>query len=245
MRIQIYAINLDRSADRWERLSQQAGDLDLNLVRVPGVDGLQVSTGERVDCDEQAFRRNNGRAILPGEYGCYRSHLKALSTFLDSGQSIGLIIEDDIELTSQFLPRVEAAVAALPPRADIIKLCNHRLVWFRSVAVSSMGDEIGRAAHGPQGSTACYAITRAGAINLAAALARMEYPWDVALERGWANGTEVYSTRENVANLARHKTTIANRAAYKATKFPWWKRFRTYAHRAQESARRIRYALRG
>jgi glycosyl transferase family 25 len=244
MSIDIYAINLDRSEDRWAKLSQQAAELRLNLVRVPGVDGLQVSVDERVDCDEQAFRRNNGRKILPGEYGCYRSHLKALSTFLDSRQATGLIIEDDIVLTSQLVARAEATVAALP-RADIIKLCNHRTVWFTSLAVSSLGDEVGRAAHGPQGSAACYLITRAGASKLAASLARMEYPWDIALERGWANGTEVYSTRKNVAELARYKTTIANRAAYRGTKYSWWKRLATYGVRIQESARRISYALRG
>lgn len=197
-----------------------------------------------MDCDEKAFRRNNGRTILPGEYGCYRSHLQALSVFLGSGLPFGIIVEDDVDMTADLVARMEAAFDALP-RADIIKLCNHRTVWFRRQAVSSLGDEIGRAAHGPQGSAACYGVTRSGAAKLLTALSTMEYPWDVALERGWATATEVYSTKEDVAVLARHKSTIANRAAYRGTKFPWWKRLRTHGTRIKESAWRISYALRG
>lgn len=242
MDIGIYAINLDRSTDRWARLARQAGELNFRLVRIPGVDGAQIAKADWIDCDETAFRRNNGRTVLDGEYGCYRSHLNAISTFLETGEPIGIIVEDDIELGPDLLARTHAALEALPA-TDAIKLCNHRMVWFRIFATSSLGDDIGRAAHGPQGSAACYAVTRAGAVKLINGLQRMEYPWDVALERGWATKTEIYATRQNVVSPGRHGTTIASRSIYRGTKFKWWRRLKAYADRTWESARRICYAV--
>lgn len=242
MNIGIFAINLDRSSDRWARLARQAAELDFRLIRVPGIDGAQVDRRDWIECDETSFRRNNGRTILPGEYGCYRSHLKALSDFLETNQPIGIIVEDDIELGADLLLRTQAAFAVLPD-ADVIKLCNHRIVWFKVFATSSFGDEIGRAGHGPQGSAACYAVTRAGAGKLLVRLQRMKYPWDIALERGWAMKAEIFTTRVNIVAPGRHGTTIATRSVYRDTKFKKWRRLKAYAERFLESARRLRYTF--
>ena len=244
MTISIYVINLDRSQDRWAELEKQMENLDLVVTRVPAVDGAQVAVSDRIDCDAASFQRNNGRTILPGEYGCYRSHLKALSAFVESGELLGVIIEDDVRLSADLPARVDAAFKALPD-AGLIKLCNHRMVWFKCFATSSLGDEIGRAAHGPQGSAAGYAITRVGALKLLQALRTMQYPWDVALERGWATGISTYTTRRDLVRLERGVSTIGRRAVYRETKFPWWRRLSTYGCRVLESGRRLRYAFFG
>lgn len=241
MDIRIYAINLDRSKERWEIVSRQASQFDLTVVRVPGVDGSLVLAGDRIDCDEAAFRRNNGRTILPGEYGCYRSHLAALRRFVDSNEPVGIIVEDDIELRAELPERVAAAFAAVP-KMGVIKLYNHRVVGFRLFGTSTFGDEIGRTAHGPAGSAACYAVTHQAATRLLVALARMEYPWDIALERGWATNLSICTFRSNLTVARREDTTIASRSVYKSAKFPWWKRWRTYLHRIGETVRRARYA---
>jgi len=242
--MRIYAINLDRSISRWEALSRQATALELPLVRVSGVDGTQVRPESREGCDTRAFERNSGRALLAGEYGCYRSHLKALNAFIEAGEHDAVIVEDDIELSADILARARAAIDAVPC-ADLIKLFNHRVVGFRRVATSKLGDEIGRAAHGPQGSSACYVITRTGAERLADRLRIMEYPVDVALERGWASGAQIYTTRRNVAVPSREESTIATRAIYRSVKFPWWKRLGTYTTRLTEALCRIAYAYGG
>jgi glycosyl transferase family 25 len=117
------------------------------------------------------------------------------------------------------------------------------MVWFKVFATSSFGDEIGRAGHGPQGSAACYAVTRAGAGKLLVCLQRMKYPWDIALERGWAMQAEIFATRVNVVAPGRHGTTIATRSVYRDTKFKKWRRLKAYAERFLESARRLRYTF--
>ncbi|WP_242218901.1 glycosyltransferase family 25 protein [Shinella zoogloeoides] len=244
MSLRIYAINLDRSIDRWNVLSRQAEALGLPLSRVPGHNGAAILPEDRIDCDMRAFERNNGRTILPGEYGCYRSHLEALAAFYQTGEPVGVIVEDDIELSADLLVRAGSAVEALP-EADVIKLFNHRIVGFKRAVVSRTGDEIGRTMHGPQGSAACYVVTHLGAERLIEGLKIMEYPWDVALERGWASGVRIYTTRQDVASPTRDGTTIATQSAYRASKFPWWKRLRTYGIRIVEAARRIAYVHNG
>ncbi|MCM2458020.1 glycosyltransferase family 25 protein [Rhizobium sp. CG4] len=244
MDICIFAINLDRSVDRWERLKGQLESLGLPAVRVSGVDGTTIAMNDRVDCNTRSFERNNGRSILPGEYGCYRSHLKALSEVHLSGKQVAVIIEDDLDVTRDLIARAQSAVEAVP-NADVIKFFSHRVVGFRRVATSKAGDDVGRASHGPLGSAACYVVTRRGAEKLAKTLKVMEYPIDIALERGWDSGAQVYTTRSNVAVPIRGTTTIATRAIYKRSKFPWWKRFRTYGIRIAEAAHRIRYARLG
>lgn len=243
MNVTILAINLDRSADRWEALSQAAARLGLSLTRVSAVDGKLTQEAKREAVDDAAFRRHTGRLMLAGEYGCYRSHIKALNAFLATGDDIALIIEDDVELSSALKDRVQAAFEAVPD-ADVIKFFNHRVVGFRKTSTSSRGDDIGRAIHGPLGSSACYAVSRRGAALLIKHLTVMRYPWDAALERGWDHGGLVYTTRSNVANIARGGTTIATRDIYRSVKFPKWKRLGTYLLRLRDDFVRLAYAFR-
>jgi len=243
MKLEIFAINLDRSTDRWETLSKTATALGLSLARVSAVDGKLTPEAEREAVDDAAFRRNTGRLMLAGEYGCYRSHIKALHAFLATNNDIALIIEDDVELGADLKDRAEAAFEAVPD-ADVIKFFNHRVVGFRRTSTSSRGDDIGRAIHGPLGSSACYAVSRRGAKLLIEHLTVMRYPWDAALERGWDHSGHVYTTRKNVATIARGGTTIATRDIYRSVKFPKWKRLGTYIRRFRDDFVRLTYALR-
>lgn len=242
MDVAAFAINLDRSPDRWRTLSDRAREFDLPLNRVSAVDGAGIPETEQEAVDRLAFHRNVGRLLLAGEYGCYRSHLKALHAFLDSSADIGLIIEDDVGLTQGLYARVEAAFHSAP-KAHVIKFFNHRIVGFRHTVTSSFGDEIGRAIHGPLGSTACYAVSRFGAELLINHLAVMRYPWDVAVERGWDHGAQVYVLRKNIVTIARGETTIASRDIYRSVKFPKMKRLGTYARRLRDDVARISYAF--
>ncbi|MDH4414481.1 MAG: glycosyltransferase family 25 protein [Rhizobium sp.] len=243
MNVTIFAINLDRSTDRWQVLADRATELGLPLTRVSAVDGKLTPEAEREAVDDGAFRRHTGRLMLAGEYGCYRSHIKALHAFLETDADIALIIEDDVELNADLKVRVQAAFEAVPD-ADVMKFFNHRVVGFRKTGTSSRGDDIGRAIHGPLGSSACYAVSRRGATLLIEHLTIMRYPWDAALERGWDHGANVYTTRQDVARIARGGTTIATRDIYRSVKFPKWKRLGTYVRRLRDDFVRLFYALR-
>ncbi len=233
MKLEIFAINLDRSTDRWKILADRASALGLSLTRVSAVDDKLTPGAKREAVDDAAFRRNTGRLMLAGEYGCYRSHIKALKAFLAANDDSALIIEDDVELSADLKDRVHAAFEAVPD-ADVIKFFNHRVVGFLMTYTLSLDDEIGRAIHGPLGSSACYTVSRRGAVLLIKHLTVMRYPWDAALERGWDRGALVYTTRMNVANIARGGTTISTRDIYRSVKFSKWKRLGTYARRLRD-----------
>jgi glycosyl transferase, family 25 len=243
MKLEIFAINLDRSTERWQVLARHAEQLALHLNRVSAVDGRQIAEGDRESVNDRAFRRNMGRTMLPGEYGCYRSHIKALQQFLASPAERAVIIEDDLQLGDNFFARVTAAFAAAPS-ADVIKFFSHRVVGFRRTAKTSFGDELGRALHGPLGSAACYGVTRRGAERLIGHLTTMRFPWDVALERAWDHGAAFYTSRGNIGTVAPGGSTIATREIYRSVKFPKWKRFGTYSLRLKDDIQRFAYAFR-
>jgi glycosyl transferase, family 25 len=241
--LRIYAINLDRAAGRWERLRDQAIRFGVNVVRIAAVDGGTVPENERIDFHAHQFIYHNGRTQLPGEYGCYRSHLAALAQFLESGDEHAVIIEDDIDLNPRLIPRALAALAAVP-ELSVIKLVNHRAVGFKPIVRTEEGDIVGRCLHGPQGSGACYALTRKAAEKLIVSLRPMLLPFDVALERGWSTGVQTFSTEDNLVEFShfRADTAIGRRVHYRAVKKHFLLRASAHWFRTHDQIRRWYYA---
>ncbi|MFT4180992.1 MAG: glycosyltransferase family 25 protein [Rhizobium sp.] len=242
--VQIYVINLDRSHERWERLCRQAVLYGLNVVRVCAIDGSKIPEDERIDFHPQQFIYHNGRQLLAGEYGCYRSHLLALQQFIASGDKMALIMEDDVELNDRLVPRALAAMDSVCG-ARLVKLVNHRLVGFKPIAETRENDVVGRCMHGPQGSAACYIVNRAAAKKLVVTLKQMLLPYDVALERGWSTGVETFSTLENLAEFSPHRadTTIGKRMHYRAVKRHFLLRATAHWFRACDQFQRWYYAM--
>jgi glycosyl transferase, family 25 len=244
MKIGVYVINLNRSIARWEGLSRKADALELEVVRISGVDGSQIQPHDAADINKRQFLLRNGRNYLPGEHGCYRSHVKALTEFLESSNDAAIIMEDDVELQADLVRRAEAALGAIP-KAELIKLLNHRSKGFRERAKTKFGDMIGRCVHGPQGSAACYLVTRSGAKKLLQTMSVMVYPFDIALERGWATRVNTFTVKNNLIELGpnSHQTAIATKLDYRRQKFKGMRRSVTHLLRAADYARRIRYSL--
>jgi glycosyl transferase, family 25 len=240
----IYLINVDRATDRMAEVLRQSAALSIEINRVPGIDGLASPRDQWIDVDERKFLRQHGRRILPGEYGCYRSHLLALQRFLASGHEAAIVMEDDTRLDDRFLRRANSARAAMPG-ADVIKFVNHRWKGFITSRLSGEGDGLGRCLFGPQGSTACYLVTRSGAQKISNRLRIMSLPWDVAIERGWQTGTSIYSTRTDLAGFTqfRRKTMIGTRKTYLAAKLPPWQRVPAYLFRTIDFFRRLAYVV--
>ncbi|MDE1991570.1 MAG: glycosyltransferase family 25 protein [Rhizobiaceae bacterium] len=244
--IGIYVINLDRCVERWSAIRSQARRYGIPIIRVPAIDGREIAPEDYVDVDRMSFLRHGGRQLLPGEYGCYRSHLRAISTFLGSSFDAAIIMEDDVEMACDLVERASQIIDAVD-EADVIKLFNHRSRAFRRAATTALGDEVGRCLHGPQGSAACYAVTRRGAQRIATSMKTMTYPFDAALERGWFHGANVFTVRQNLVNLGPFSkiTQIATRDDYRAIKTNGLKRLPTHLLRMLDFSRRVKYALVG
>jgi len=242
--VQAFVINLARSADRLERITASVPGSGLAIQRIGAIDGSQIVPERRSDLNLAKFRRWHGRNVLDGEYGCYRSHIIALSTVVQQNLPIAIIAEDDIVFTRNLGMRVGSLMHA-QPGIDVLKLVNHRVSGFISHGRSALGDEFGRCVHGPQGSAACYAVTRKGAADLLSALSVMWLPYDIALERGYSTGVSTYTTREPLVVLEGHRspTTIATRDQYRAAKLPKIMQITTACFRGWDYLRRTRYAM--
>ncbi len=243
--VPVYAINLDRSRDRWDRLKAEADRIDVDLRRVPAVEGRLLNPDEIEDFDAAAFRRRHGRVALPTEIGCYFSHLRALETIAAAPEPYAVVVEDDIV----FLPDFKPVVAQLTELRgwDVVKLIKNRPAAFRPIRRLDGKIAVGRCLHGPQGCAAAYLVTRDGAARVLAAMRRMRLPFDVELERGWAGGYRVFSLNENLVKFAGGlaSTIIAQgRSVYAKTRLPTWRRGPTLLFRTVDYLRRIAYALR-
>jgi glycosyl transferase family 25 len=95
----IYYINLDRSAERRDRIENELDRYGLLAERIPAVDGSQLT-------DAELFRhydpnKNSSEYFAPlkkSEIACFLSHRKVLRQFVEGGDSdFALVLEDDAE----------------------------------------------------------------------------------------------------------------------------------------------------
>lgn len=217
----------------------------MKLERIEAVDGSTIPPADRANVDAFRFARYHGRTVLDGEYGCYMSHLAALQRVVDRDDDIAIITEDDIGFTRGLAERVRSVFDA-SPGMDLLKLFNHRTSGFVSHGRSALGDEFGRCMHGPQGSAACYAVTRAGAQKLLDELTPMWLPYDIAFERGWATGAATYTTRDPLVDFLGDAaaSTIATREEYRNAKLPKLQQLPTALFRGADYVARSLYSFR-
>ncbi|CAH0282993.1 glycosyltransferase family 25 protein [Agrobacterium fabrum] len=239
----IYIVSIARARARLEKMLEGASGLGLDLRPVEGVDGKTISPDDWRDFDRRGFELRNGRHALPGEYGCYASHIKALETFLATDAPVAVIVEDDVAFTPDFSERVKAMVAAMPDDA-IVKLTNHRRKGFKARKTSALGDTFGRCIYGPQGSSACYIISRRAAERFLKTARRMTLPFDRALECGWGYGTEVYITDKDFLPFGDPDTLVGTRDEYRGSKFARLKRVPAYLSSFYDNIARYIYAYR-
>ena len=108
----VWLINLDRSTARREAMEARLSALGLPYTRFSAIDGRAEWDRLVASVDIAAFRRNVGREVLPGEIGCYASHLGVWQALLDSPHEVALILEDDVVFHDDFLPALDPVMDA-------------------------------------------------------------------------------------------------------------------------------------
>jgi glycosyl transferase family 25 len=242
VKINYYALNLNRSPDRWAAISEDARACGITLTRIAAVDGKDVPPQERTILDEAGFRRWHGKIPLDGEYGCYQSHLNAFDAFLASDADAAVVFEDDAQPLPSFRETIEALVAV--DDWDLVKLMHHRMALFSSLRALVGDRKLGKAWFGPTGGSAAYLVNRFAAQRLREKLVPMQLPYDVALERGWSFGLRVRHVRPDLvrANPETKATLIGGPRLYAKHKLPPYRRLSTLAFRTGELVRRAIYA---
>lgn len=240
--LQTFVINLDRSTDRLERISQRLQQLGLPFTRVSAVDGRQLGERERGEAiDEATFQRLHGMTSLPGELGCYLSHVKVMHAFLATDAEAALILEDDVQ-PDPALPQVLQALLAAPAHWDMVKISGvhsgtpvrvHRLTdrhWLAVMLTRCTG-------------SSAYVINRRAAQAYADGLLPMTLPYDHVFDQGWHFDLKVRVVQPLAALHDSVVATTITPSGAASRKFHWTRRLNAYWFRAVNEWRRVRYAL--
>lgn len=122
---QTYLINLDRATDRLERMKKEFEKTGISYHRISAVDAKNLKG------DEYIVKNRYDRDLIPGEIGCYLSHVVTLQEFLKSDAAFALIIEDDAVLPENLKKIIEETLAQYneleeKDHWDVLKLNSRR-----------------------------------------------------------------------------------------------------------------------
>jgi glycosyl transferase, family 25 len=122
-------------------------------------------------------------ALLPGEVGCYASHLVAAKQVVARDLSQAIILEDDAELQPGFMTLVSKAVGAAPAGWDIVHLSSVFKKSIIGVADLGEGHRLVRYTQWPANTAACV-LSNKGARKILAPQHRFR-PVDIERRYAW------------------------------------------------------------
>ena len=112
-----YCINLDRRPDRLDHMTGQFGRHGMPFERIPAVDCQRPEVAaEATKCLPTSL----GPRISAAAYACFQSHREAWRRLVASGESHGLILEDDLLLADGIAEYL--GDGWVPPDADLVRL---------------------------------------------------------------------------------------------------------------------------
>jgi glycosyl transferase family 25 len=119
--LKCYIINLDRAKDRWEETSNKFLSVGMNVIRVPAIDGKELSP-PYPDFAPWRYFFYYGRMAVPNVIACYLSHIKALQIFLETDAKHAIICEDDVSPQPELGKVIEDAMQ-YSDHWDLLRLC--------------------------------------------------------------------------------------------------------------------------
>ena len=226
MDIPCYVINLDRSKARLEAFANAADTSGLKFSRVAAIDGISLPIEQWVEFDAKKFGRTNGRIALPGEYGCYASHIKALRQFIVDGGSSCVIFEDDALPGLQTSKIISELASRFENTVVVVRLVVHRHFAFEPLSTLEGNVSIGQCWFGPNGSAAAYFLTRLAAITLLEAVTPGFMPYDTFLERQFQHKVPSFVISPNALPVPQPPNSDigSTHGGAKYRKWPWYRR---------------------
>ncbi len=178
--LMVLLINLPRSTDRLARMQARLQALGLGYEVLEAVDGRARWSELLPSVDVRAFERHVGRDVLPGEIGCYHSHLQAWQRFLASDAHTLLVLEDDMVFADDFVQALRIALQGAE-HWDMLKLAKIRAK--QPVCQGLLGPYRLNAYIGPATGFGAYLIQRKTAQRLLPTLLPIRAPIDRELEQ--------------------------------------------------------------
>ncbi|MEM7669676.1 MAG: FkbM family methyltransferase, partial [Pseudomonadota bacterium] len=159
MPVPVFVINRACDGDRLQRFRRAAKRLGIKPQRIAAIDGHRPDPPFAAWADYLADHFWGAPDIKPGALACYLSHMKAWQALIASGETHGLICEDDTELTA---PQEEIDAAAAESGAADLVFVNDRLCIDGAVDANPVERALARMTAIAPGAD-CYLLSRNGA----------------------------------------------------------------------------------
>ncbi len=219
---QTYLINLDRADERLKLMENEFKKCQISYERISAVDA------KILDSSTYKVKNKYDRDLVPGEIGCYLSHVKTLETFIASENGFALIIEDDAILSDDFKSAVENSLSnyhKLPTKDqwDVLKLFNGKR---KHIKIADIDEKYIIAACGTSiPITTIAAIwTRKAAEKFLNKIKRplptIQRPIDCDLQHAWEFDLRIYNLLPSVVKPAPVETQIQIDRSLRKSKFP-------------------------
>lgn len=240
--LRVVLLNLERSVKRRENMQQRLKDLSLNYHLQTAVDGIAHKDELWINLDKKSFERNVGREVLPGEIGCYHSHLLAWQQFLQSSDEVLLVLEDDVVFGTDFIQAIELALVHKQDW-DFLKL--NKIRAKQPVCQKRIGNYRLNAYIGPATGFGAYLIQRHSAKKLLPKMLPIRRPIDHEVDRIFAHDLRHYGL-EPFPSVVRdeQESTITGSNADALVRWPLYRRLPCYAMRLHNQLRRVLYLWR-
>lgn len=192
--MRIFIVSLLRATQRREKISQFMADQQLNFEFFDAVDGIQGHTLFDKYYDEKKRIAMKGRALSPGELGCFASHYLLWEKCVKLNENI-LILEDDIHIKENF----SEVIDELAPQIDQFQLLRLSKIMnpsFFKVTKTNLGYSIVKYLNNPCG-TQGYLLSPNAAQKLIAHANTWVEPVDDYLDKEWLHKVSVYGIEPN------------------------------------------------
>jgi GR25 family glycosyltransferase involved in LPS biosynthesis len=115
--IKIYVVNLKRRPDRLEHFYNTCSFPKEKIHVVYGFDGKNYDNELE---NEKHLYNKLSHSLLPGEKGCFISHLRIFKDIVNNKIPFGLVFEDDGVFCDDFKNRLETCIHEMPSDSKIL-----------------------------------------------------------------------------------------------------------------------------
>ena len=207
--MKIFVISLKDAAERRASVVDQFEQAGLEFEFFDAVEGDGCVSEYFDGINRRLYRLNTLRDPLPGEIGCYASHLALWQICVATSQPV-VILEDDLWLAVEFSEVIQGIEALTnsygfirlesfkrrrkplkklrPAAHEILRYGGRKLVYVSDVPLCTLA----------------YAISPAAASSLLKASATLTSPVDKFLQRTWVHMTPVYALDPAVVTLSSY-----------------------------------------
>jgi glycosyl transferase family 25 len=213
-----YVINLPDAAERREHVQAKLAAEGIEMVLVEAVLGRALEL-PHPDYDERSYRLRHGKRTNLSELGCYFSHIKALNQFLETQDEHALILEDDVDWSSDLHALLDAAIAHAH-RFDLLRLEGTH--GGNPVKIADMKNGFSLCCNlSRYTGSGAYLINRKGAKAIVEKLLPMRLPYDHAFDREWTFGIKALRVLPAPIHQRRDfGSQIVGQTSYKSFKLP-------------------------